>query len=129
VNCRQKAHWKQHQKACKKRAAELHEEKLFRKHDGHHQGDCPICFLPQPLDPSHQTISQSCCGKFMCIGCDFSSRYGSMMHQLCPFCRTPAPTTDEDFFRRAHKRMEAGDACAYYIIGLYYREGGEGYLN
>ena len=40
------AHRPQHKKECKKHAAELHDEKLFKKPPPHE--DCPICMLPLP---------------------------------------------------------------------------------
>ena len=41
------AHRPQHKTACKKRAAELYDEKLFKVHPP--REECPICFLPLPL--------------------------------------------------------------------------------
>ena len=41
------AHRPQHKKQCKKRAAELHDEKLFKQPPLQY-GDCPICFLRLP---------------------------------------------------------------------------------
>ena len=35
-------HW--HVGDCKRRAKELHDNKLFRQPDGSHLGECPICF-------------------------------------------------------------------------------------
>ena len=60
------AHRSLHKKACKKRAAELHEEALFKEHPP--REDCPICFLPLPLDLGQSTF-QSRCGKMICSGC------------------------------------------------------------
>ena len=40
------AHRPQHKKACKKRAAELHDEKLFKQPPL--AEDCPICFIRLP---------------------------------------------------------------------------------
>ena len=45
------AHRLQHKKACKKRAAELHDDALFK--DPHPREDCPICMLPLPIDPGN----------------------------------------------------------------------------
>jgi len=39
----QKAHRPHHKKACKKRASELHDEKLFKELE---REECPICMLP-----------------------------------------------------------------------------------
>ena len=48
VEC-QKAHRKQHKGACKKRAAELKDERLYsRGHERPESGFCPICTLPVP---------------------------------------------------------------------------------
>ncbi|EJK57054.1 hypothetical protein THAOC_22942 [Thalassiosira oceanica] len=49
VDC-QRAHRKQHKKACKQRAAELKEEQLYSQGRERQEGDfCPICTLPLPL--------------------------------------------------------------------------------
>ena len=42
----QRNHWPTHKKDCKLRAAELHDEALFK--DPPPKEDCPICFLPMP---------------------------------------------------------------------------------
>jgi hypothetical protein len=49
VEC-QKDHRPAHKRACKQRAAELRDEILFRQPESSHRGDCPICFLPLPID-------------------------------------------------------------------------------
>eukprot|EP00985_Skeletonema_marinoi_P006559 scaffold2836_cov95-Skeletonema_marinoi.AAC.5 len=46
----QKEHTSQHEEDCKKLAAELRDELLFKQPDSRHLGDCPICCLPMPLD-------------------------------------------------------------------------------
>ena len=46
------AHRPLHKKACKKRAAELHDEALFKEHP--HTDDCPICFLTLPVSSKQQ---------------------------------------------------------------------------
>ena len=53
-NCQQE-HRPQHEASCKKRAAELRDEILFRQPESTHKGDCPICFLPLPLDRKNPT--------------------------------------------------------------------------
>ncbi len=42
-------HREQHAGDCKRRAKELHDRKLFTQPDSTHLGECPICFLPLPL--------------------------------------------------------------------------------
>ena len=56
VDC-QKAHRKQHKKACKQRAAELRDEQLYSQGLERHQGDfCPICTLPTPLPMDEHSV-------------------------------------------------------------------------
>jgi hypothetical protein len=53
-------HREQHHDYCKKRAAKLHDKRLFTQPDGAHLGECPICFLPIPLGKGKSTF-MSCC--------------------------------------------------------------------
>src|SRR5210317_1751490 len=88
----QKAHRSQHKKECRRRAAELHDEALFKQPPP--LEDCPICFLWLPsLHSGHRY--NACCGKRICSGCVYA---GALVgdDQLCPFCRTPAPISDEE---------------------------------
>ena len=43
----------------------------------------------------------------------------------CPFCRIPAPTSDE-IMKRFKKRVELDDAHAMYAMGVFYFEGSHG---
>ena len=82
-----KKHRSKHKKACERRVAELHDEALFKEHPP--REDCPICFLPLPLDLG-QTTFQSCCGKVICNGCIHAMREearGRGKIELCAFCR------------------------------------------
>ena len=64
------AHRPQHKKACKKRAAELHDEALLKEHV---PGECPICMLPLPIYENHTGATfYSCCGKNICNGCEYA---------------------------------------------------------
>ena len=114
------AHRPQHKKECKKRAAELHDEKLFKQPPPNE--DCPICML---LLPSLDTGSRyrSCCGKIVCSGCIHAVEIRDGGVGLCPFCRTPTPTTDEEMIEQYKKRIETGDAEAMYGLGIYYDDG------
>ena len=51
--------------------------------------------------------------------------YDEQLCELCPFCRTPSPTSDETI-ERVKKRMEVNDAQAMYILGYYYSKGTAG---
>ena len=59
-----KKHRKKHKKACERRVAELHEEALFKEVE---RDECPICFLPMPIDGDENSF-KSCCGKTICNG-------------------------------------------------------------
>ena len=71
VKC-QKDHRKQHKKACKKRAAELRDEILFKQPEGSYLGDCPICCLPLPFDGNKSNL-YLCCSKRICEGCCYTN--------------------------------------------------------
>lgn len=115
----QKAHRPQHRKECKKRAAELYDEKLFK--DPPPRQECPICLIPQTGDNGTE-IFQSCCGKVICNGCMYNmeSKGGQ---NLCPFCRAPPATTDEEAITRIHKLIKAGNAEAYAMLAACYANG------
>jgi len=55
-------HKLQHEEACKKRAAELRDELLFKQPESSHRGDCPICMMPLPLDLT-KSITKGCSAK------------------------------------------------------------------
>ena len=113
IQC-QKAHRKQHKRACKIRAAELRDELLFKQPESSHLGDCPICSLPMPLDLTKSGV-RSCCSKVICNGCTFAEAKQIMEMRLqhtCPFCRESTNRTDEEDERRRMKRIEANDPVA-----------------
>ena len=121
------AHRPQHKKECRRRAAELHDEELFKQPPP--ADDCPICFLRTPtLNLGWQY--QSCCGKVICCGCIHAPLYDDQGNKVdnrkCPFCRTPWPT-EEEKNEREKKRVELNDPIAIYNQGNYYREGTNGY--
>ena len=132
-----KKHRHKHKVACEKRVAELHEEELEREkraaelHDEKlfkqppPKGDCDICML---LLPSLYTGRKyrACCGKRICSGCIYAVAIRDGGVSLCPFCRTPAPTTDEEGVEQYKKRAELGDAGAMYNLGCCYADGDYG---
>ena len=120
------AHRPQHKKACKKRAAELHDEALFK--DPPPPDDCPICFLPLP--DTHQRAFRSCCGKLICDGCDCAGvakdcERGKKKEDigLCPFCRMPPSCSNEEEVARVKKLMEKGNAYGLYTLAGFYDRG------
>ena len=126
------AHRPQHKKECKKRAAELHDELLFKQPPPN--DDCPICMIRLPLLDSGSEY-QSCCGKVICSGCNYAPVYDDQGNEVdndkqnqCPFCKVPAPEWDNEIIaKRLKKRMEAGDALAIFIRGCDYFHGDGGY--
>ncbi|KAK1733660.1 hypothetical protein QTG54_015703 [Skeletonema marinoi] len=122
----QENHKSQHEEACKKRAAELRDELLFKQPDNSHLGDCPICFLPLPLDLSKATM-HNCCSKVVCYGCHYISRIREMKESLqhrCPFCREPIPSTEKECEKQKLKRIEVNDPVAMcHKGGEKYNEG------
>jgi len=116
------AHRKQHKKECRKRAAELHDEKLFKQPPP--KEDCPICFIRLPALPTGGKYF-SCCGKTICSGCVYAPVYddqGNEVDKLCPFCRTPLPDSEEGIAERYERRMQANDPKAI-KLGVWYFEG------
>ena len=83
--------------------------------------ECPICMLPLPLDEKEMTYF-ACCGKSLCNGCVHAHTTADNRN-LCPFCRTPASTSDEELIERIKKRVEVDDAGALTELGSYYYNG------
>jgi len=112
------AHRSKHKKACKKRAAELHDEKLFKEVE---PTECPICMEPLPY---LNTVSRfnPCCGKTICIGCMYEMLM-STGKDLCAFCRTPDTYTEEETLKRLNNLMDNGNADAFYTVAGYHTRG------
>ena len=119
-NC-QIAHRPQHKKACKKRAAELYDAALFEEHAP--PEECPICFLPLPLNMSESSF-ESCCGKNICMGCIYTMREtGGKNMKLCPFCKAPIARSEEENIERVNKLIRNGNAYAFYMLARSYDRG------
>ena len=124
VKC-QKEHRPKHKKECKKRAAELRDEILFRQPESSY-GDCPICYLPLPIDTQKSRLF-SCCGKYVCLGCSYANEEREIELRLgykCPFCRYPAVNSDEEIKNNYKKRAKANDPLAMFQMGtIFHNEG------
>ena len=119
----QKEHRPQHEEACKKRAAELRDELLFKQPDSSHLGDCPICCLHLPLDLQKSTV-YDCCSKVICGGCchadilrDIHIDRRASLNFSCPFCRQQPDliSIDEGFENQRMNRVEANDPVDSYV--------------
>jgi len=110
----------EHIRQAAKQAAKLHDIELFKQPPP--PEDC-LCFVRRPILDTG-TRYMTCCGKVICGGCFYSPVYDNqgneVIEKVCPFCRTAAPTSDEEIFKRTIKRMETGDAEAIHTFGKYY---------
>ncbi len=118
----QENHREQHEEECKKRRAELHDRELFTQPEESHLGECPICFLPLPIDLK-KSIFHSCCCKLACDGCSYADRISSGRNR-CPFCREPAVYGEEENDKRVMERVKVNDPAALRQVGgKHYNEG------
>ncbi len=125
TKCREE-HREQHEDDCKKRADELHNRSLFTQPDGTHRGECPICFLPMPLELRKSTF-MACCGQWICNGCVYahvmSNKYDRVKATTCLFCRTLG-SDEEEYETRTKERIEANDpAVLCHMSSECYRAG------
>lgn len=123
----QKTHRPKHKRECRKRAAELRDELLFKQPESNYRGDCPICFLPLPVEGSKSFITV-CCSKMICIGCDFANQKREKEARLepkCAFCRHPIPNDDEETKIVALRRAEANNPIAMFHVGLLCYKAGD----
>ena len=126
----QKLHRKKHKHQCKQRAAELMDEALFKQPPP--RKDCPICMHQLPI--AEETVYNSCCGMTICSGCVYAqikfaesvTKPQSLPNLPCPFCRLPMVYSEKEIMNRYNKRMEAGDADAFFTMGSTYMYGEDG---
>ena len=113
-------HREQHEEDCKRRAKKLHDDDLFTQPDGTHLGECPICFLPMPLDPK-KSCYRSCCSNLICQGCIIAQMKSNMTvleGSRCPFCREPVADNDEEESSKLMERVKANDPAAMVQFGM-----------
>ena len=119
----------EHVKRAAEREAELRDEKLFTQPQ--QEEDCPICMVQLPSLESVK-VYMACCGKVICNGCvhAFQSRAIKARRikeeNICPFCRTPPPESDEEMIKRYEKRVELNDVRALLNLGSFYSLGSGG---
>jgi len=122
-----KKHRHKHKKACERRVAEMHDEKLFQEPPQLHE-DCPICFLRMP-SRGKGTVYMACCGKVICHGCTHTVQSRAVIARrqdqddVCPFCRTTPPGSFDEVIKRYEKRMKLNDAIGTFNLGSFYDQG------
>jgi hypothetical protein len=117
--CQEKHREQQHDEYYKKRAAELRDRDLFTQPDISHQGECPICCLPLPLD-IEKSAFMTCCSQLICEGCDYANQkreFEAGLEQRCAFCREPLPATVEDVVKRRMNRVKKNCPVAIREMG------------
>jgi len=120
------AHRPQHKKACRKRAAQLRDEKLFKQPPP--EEDCPICMVRLPSLITGRTY-MACCGKMICCGCIYTVQSRAFEARrlkeddICPFCRTPTPFSDEEIIKRYKRRVDLNDPEGMNGLASYYANG------
>jgi tetratricopeptide (TPR) repeat protein len=127
VGC-QKNHRPQHKKACRKRVAELRDDRLFSQPDESYLGECPICCLPLSLDLSKSRLN-SCCCQLNCIGCSYANKkreFEQGLEHKCAYCREPVRKSEEDeqHAKNFMKRVKVNDPVALCEMAKkHYEEG------
>ncbi len=120
-------HRSQHKNACKKRLSEIRDDELFTQPDESHLGECPLCFLPLPLDLS-KSIMNACCSKIICKGCSYANKKREAeqgLEQRCPFCRESPPKSKGEAKKLAKKRVKANDPDALHQMGVRHDDVGD----
>jgi len=120
------SHRPKHKQKCKKRAAEIFDQALFKEPPP--REDCPICFLRLPC--SSLCNYQTCCGKEICNGCvhsfiDLGAETLDSSKTDCPFCREPCHDTDEEAIERIKKRLDVNpnNGEALHFLAFNYLNG------
>ena len=109
------------------RKMELRDEILFRQPESSHLGDCPICCLPHSIVRSKAVVN-GCCGKLICESCHYSNEMRQAdrsLAKVCPFCRHPLPSSEEEARELLMKRVEANDVPSLVEVGYHYNSTGD----
>jgi len=117
VQC-QKEHRSQHKQNCKKRAAELFDELLFKQPESTHDGDCHICCLPLPTNDGKKCTIMPCCSQLVCNGCIYANDMRKGTNHKCPFCQQARALNQEEADTYIMKRVKVDDPVALQQVGL-----------
>jgi hypothetical protein len=112
-------HREQHEEECKKRMTELRGKNLFTLPNESHWGECPICCLPLPIDPSKSKL-MACCFKRICNGCCYANAKREIragLQQRCSFCREPLQKSKQEMDKYCMKRIKKHDPVAMTNMG------------
>jgi tetratricopeptide (TPR) repeat protein len=123
----QENHRQQHEEERKKRLAELRDRDLFTMPDGNHYGECPICCLPLPIDAT-TTMINTCCSKYICIGCDYANKKREIeagLKMRCAYCREPMEKSDKEFDKQRMERVKKNCPAAMNHMGKQHRDEGD----
>ena len=116
----QENHREQHEAACEKRSAEMHDKKLFTQPDSSHHGECSICCLPLSIDKRKSKLMVCCC-KVICKGCNYANikrEWEQGLEHRCAFCREPLPKFGhEKPESQLRKRIKKNDPVAMTQMG------------
>ncbi|EJK71595.1 hypothetical protein THAOC_06946 [Thalassiosira oceanica] len=102
-----------------------HNENLRRVRKGAAQGVLQRQAVEAQEEPAEDSALYTCCMKLACIGCTLEA-CKRKMDDHCPFCRTPAPQSDEASLEMIQKRVKVNDPKAMHDLGLKYRDGSLG---
>ena len=103
----------------------ISDEELFKEPPV--ANDCPICFIRMPSVYTGYKYKM-CCGKRICSGCINAVRKRTKKgRSLCPFCRAPTHSSDEELAKRRKTRIELNDATAMFNLGVMYYQGTNDY--
>lgn len=87
--------------------------------------DCPICFLPLPIEDNAYT-NKPCCGQTVCGGCEQAHWKTMGADKTCPFCRAPESRPLAETMILVRKRVELNDAENTFCLGCFYANGWNG---
>jgi len=95
--------------------------------------DCPICFLrfPAQVRAEDQALWDTipwypCCGKRVCLGCNYAHNDSAVGRESCPFCRALYPRSAMEYLALVNNRAKKDDAEAFVMLAKCYSEGGMG---
>jgi len=97
----------------------VRDKDLFTQPNSSCFGDCPICCLPLPIEPSKLNMTP-CCSKIICLGCGYANvkrEIEARLEHKCLFCREPVPKSVKEAARNGMKRAKKNDPAALSQLG------------